>query len=79
MPLIFARLADASHTLPWPGQPGRMFKPEGEMIDPDDPFFALALRDGSLTEAEPESANLRVEAPEPATEAPSTLPEPPAA
>jgi hypothetical protein len=73
MPLIFAKLVNASHTLPWPNQPGRAFNPEGEMIDPDDPYFGLALRDGSLVEAEPPVADsITTEPPAPdATRAPS--------
>ncbi len=53
MRLVSARLADASHTLPWPGQPGRLFNPAGEMIDADDPFWINLLADGSLVEATP--------------------------
>lgn len=53
MRVTFAKLSDRAAKLPWPGQPGRMFNPDGENIDADDPFWIACLADGSIVEADP--------------------------
>ena len=55
MPTAFVRLRDPAHVLPFPGQPHRHLKPEGEIVDIGDPFWVVALADGSV-ELVPEAA-----------------------
>ena len=43
----FAVLSDPTHSLPWPGDPSRLFNPAGELIDTDDPFWIGVLADGT--------------------------------
>ena len=49
----FAVLSDPSHSLPWPGDPSRLFNRAGELIDTDDPFWIGVLADGSIRIAQP--------------------------
>lgn len=55
MPIIYAVLADPSHTLPIPGQPGSFFPAKGRRVDLDDPFWHAVHLDGSIVSA-PEPA-----------------------
>lgn len=41
-------LANPGHKLPMPDRGGRLFKPEGETVDVEDPFWMALLRDGSI-------------------------------
>ena len=50
MSVVFVRLSDPSHVLPWPGQPGRFLTPAGEWVDLAESFWVNCLADGSLVE-----------------------------
>lgn len=52
MPIIYAVLADPSHTLPIPGQPGSFFPVKGRRVDLDDPFWHAVHLDGSIVAAD---------------------------
>lgn len=52
------RLADASHRLPLPGQPGGFLTGDGAFsVNLADPFWAALLRDGSIIEAPDDAAS----------------------
>ena len=51
------RLADASHRLPLPGQPGNELTGDTAItVNRADPFWAALLRDGSIVEVADEAA-----------------------
>lgn len=51
------RLADASHRLPLPGQPGNELTGDTVItVNRADPFWAALLRDGSIIEASDDAA-----------------------
>ncbi len=53
MPAQFAVLTDPTHSLPWPGDPSRLFNPAGELVDTDDPFWIGVIADGSIRISQP--------------------------
>lgn len=48
MSVEFVRLKNRAHLLPFNGHPGRYLAPEGEIVDTADPFWAVAIADGSV-------------------------------
>lgn len=68
------RLADPSHSVPLPGQPGSALTgAESLTVNILDPFWSALWRDGSIIEATDIAATPAKTTQTPATQAPATL------